>query len=123
MKVLKEYKGSHHYWEDYEKTGYFCPSCGKKDVWEQCGSDDYYVGSAYVCVNCSTSHYLDNSSDLRKDEHYVKIIEQLKTGKAHEPTTPPPKPDPRMRLFQRLYEKRLLADLSWSGFISKDKKE
>lgn len=83
MKVLNEYPDSHHYWEKYEKSDYFCPCCGSKELWEEQGSGDYYLGVDYVCTNCDTVHTLDNSGNEAKKE----IVDQLKTKVTSTPTT------------------------------------
>lgn len=89
MKVLNEYVGSHHYVERWEKCDYFCPNCGKKEVWEEQGGGDYYAGVDYVCVACDHFFYLPSGTFTRKDKNQITILEQLKTGKTNEPTTRP----------------------------------
>lgn len=87
MKVLKEYPGSHHYWEEYKKTDLFCTHCGKKEVWEETGIGDYYLGPESFCTACnSTANYSGGASVTNRPED-VSVIEQLRTGVTAQPTT------------------------------------
>lgn len=86
MKVLNEYGNSHHYMESYSEVDFYCPECGKREVWMNDGSGDYYVGEDYICMACESIFYLPS---IRKaDAHEKKKIEQIKTGVTFEPTTP-----------------------------------
>jgi predicted RNA-binding Zn-ribbon protein involved in translation (DUF1610 family) len=38
--------------EAWVKKSYYCPACGKNEVFEKEDSDDYYEGAAYICVSC-----------------------------------------------------------------------
>lgn len=94
MKVLLEYiygnkeyvkrvgRNGHHYWSNYEKCDLYCPHCGQKTIWEKQGGGDCYLGVDYVCTSCVRTHYLENMNSA--DE---KIVEQLRTGITHQPTT------------------------------------
>lgn len=83
MRVCDEYK-THHYMRVWEKTDEYCPWCGERQMWSEVGADDYYQGSEYACLNCGRSSYLD----LGGSEVSPSILEQLRTGITHEPTTP-----------------------------------
>lgn len=35
------------------KTDYFCPHCGKQDMWQDAkGGEDYYLGASTYCESC-----------------------------------------------------------------------
>jgi predicted RNA-binding Zn-ribbon protein involved in translation (DUF1610 family) len=85
MKVLLEFRNSHHYIAEYEKSKYFCPNCGKQEVWEEQGEGDYYAGSSYICTSCSYTSYLDRT--MKADSAWAKIPEQLISGVMTTPTT------------------------------------
>lgn len=87
MKVLLEFSGSHHYWENYEKTDWFCPHCGKQEMWDSTGSGDYYTGTTSYCTACNFSSQLLGGPVLETHPAYLGIIDQLKSGVAREPTT------------------------------------
>ncbi|MEF1335466.1 hypothetical protein REH81_01555, partial [Vibrio rotiferianus] len=36
--------------EKWEQTEYFCPKCGKRNVWESFDPDDGELGSQYMCA-------------------------------------------------------------------------
>lgn len=79
MKVLNEYP-NHYYMEEYEKCGYFCPNCGKEEVWEDKGSGDYYMGVDYICVACGKAFYLPSGTwSLREANEIAKLV-QLRSG-------------------------------------------
>ncbi|MGZ3796485.1 MAG: hypothetical protein ACXVB1_08975 [Pseudobdellovibrionaceae bacterium] len=88
MKVLNEYPGSHHYWENYEKTEYFCPNCGAKDVWEEQGDGDYYVGADLICSNCGAGFTMQGPN-ISKEQNMILKVKQLKTQITEKPTTKP----------------------------------
>lgn len=44
--------GRHKHDEPWKRTDYFCPSCGKKSVWNNCDGGDYYQGETFACVSC-----------------------------------------------------------------------
>lgn len=87
MKVLNEYSGSHHYWDTYEKSDYYCPLCGSQSVWYELGGGDYYVGVEYLCTNCCSVSYLDGVG-VTTNENHLSIIDQLSSGRTQQPTTP-----------------------------------
>jgi len=86
MKVILEFKNSHHYEKEYKKSDLYCPFCGKQEVWEDQGCGDYYHGVDYNCSSCNSSHSLDNSS-RNETEAYSSISRQLRDGVAIKPTT------------------------------------
>ena len=87
MKVLNEYPGSHHYWDDYEKEKWHCPNCGLKELWTSTGSGDYCVGNDSLCLACGCSCYLLGGPTKIKDANDLGIIKQIREGKTAEPTT------------------------------------
>lgn len=82
MKVLNEYKGSHHYFNEWVPSAIFCPDCHGLKVWEDLDSFEG-VSSSHLCADCGVSFYYGPQSLYNRDT----IIEQLRTGKAHVPTT------------------------------------
>ena len=39
---------------EWIKSGWFCPSCGKQDMWQEVGdSDDYYHERSVTCGSCN----------------------------------------------------------------------
>lgn len=84
MKVISQYP-KHHYVYSMGKTDLFCPLCGNKEVWVYMGEGDYYQGSEYLCVSCSSSHYLDLSQPCKQEPQFM-VIEQLRTGITATPT-------------------------------------
>jgi len=85
MRVLLEFK-THHYWEEYEKTDYYCPNCGKRTVWENRDIGDYYEGSDLVCSECNFSFTMPSRGIL--NGKYGEIPKQIKSGIVNKPTTP-----------------------------------
>ena len=85
MKVLLEFKNSHHYFQEYEKSELYCPNCGKKEVWEEQGFGDYYKGNKYVCTDCGFMFTMP-SGNIRDDE-WGEIPKQLKSRITNIPTT------------------------------------
>ncbi len=85
MRVLLEFKNSHHYWEEYETSDFYCPKCGAKEVWVESGSGDYYEGPAHFCSNCEFSFTMPSGST--RNGAWGEIPKQLKSGIANTPTT------------------------------------
>ena len=46
-------KPGHKHTEKWEKTEYYCPTCGNKNVWHELDAEDYYVGENFMCSVCS----------------------------------------------------------------------
>ncbi len=51
---------SHKYDENWGKTDYYCPYCGKQEVFEEAGAGDYYLGTQALCIACEKTSYLEN---------------------------------------------------------------
>lgn len=86
MKLLLEFENSHHYFVEFVKTDYFCPMCGKTEVWRNSDGGDYYEGSMHLCASCDAISYLDScSSEI--DIPYKRLINQIKSGTVPTPTT------------------------------------
>jgi hypothetical protein len=86
MKVLLEFEGSHHYFMDWVKTVYYCPNCGKREVWEESGAGDFYESRELCCTECNLIFTMP-SMNVRKDA-WSMIPEQLKKGVTFKPKTP-----------------------------------
>jgi len=86
LKVLNEYPGSHHYWDTYDKTEYFCPNCGAKALWVS-RSEDYYAGGNCVCTSCFYKSLREIGMKEINTENMLEIVKQLKTGITYQPTT------------------------------------
>jgi hypothetical protein len=87
VKVLNEYPGSHHYWDEFEKEPWHCPNCGQKELWTATGSGDYYVGNESICTACGHACYLLSGPKEIKEPHELGQLKQLREGKTAEPTT------------------------------------
>lgn len=86
MKVLNEYPGCHHYWNNFEKSEYYCPNCGTKEVWQEQGSGDYYLGEEWLCTNCNHGWTMQGPYTV-KEINVMGKLAQLRSGKTFEPTT------------------------------------
>lgn len=87
MKILNEYPGGHHYWEEYLRVDYFCPNCGKQEMWADESPGDYYCGSGTLCIACGFETMMQGGPYPLKDANDISILEQLRTGITKEPTT------------------------------------
>ncbi len=88
MRVLNEYPGSHHYFDEFSKESCFCLNCGKKDcVWSE-DQGDYYVGGDWVCTECGAKWYCPMGIAFYNEKRELHIIEQLKSGITNKPKTP-----------------------------------
>ena len=47
-----------------EKRDICCIDCGKKDVWEDITTDDYYLGCRNICLACYSSFYYTPSGKI-----------------------------------------------------------
>lgn len=63
IKVITDYK-THKHESEWQNTNLFCPLCGNKAIYQECGPGDYYEGSSYVCIKCNSKHSLDNSMEI-----------------------------------------------------------
>lgn len=88
MKVILEFEDSHHYEEEFEfEENIYCSNCGHKGIWEEQGCGDYYYGNITHCTSCFSTGRNAGLMNVEKDEEYIKVIEQLKTGITNKPTT------------------------------------
>lgn len=56
-----------------EKKQYFCPQCGKQEVYLQMDDEqDYYVGYTYYCFACRYSFHLPNTDQPDENTTFVK---------------------------------------------------
>jgi hypothetical protein len=56
---------------DWIKTEWFCPLCGKPHVWkEDTGGGDYYVGEHHICVVCGAGFYLPDKPEKFQELYY-----------------------------------------------------
>lgn len=85
MRVLLEFKNSHHYFEEYEKSDLYCPNCGENEVWEEMGDGDYYVGNDHACVGCGFIFTMPTGRIA--SDAWAEIPKQLKSGVTNTPTT------------------------------------
>lgn len=56
----QQYPLGHSYLHTYAPTDYFCPHCGRRDVWEECSDGDYYQGPDILCLYCGGGFCLPN---------------------------------------------------------------
>lgn len=61
--VEVKYERGHSYTESWEPTDYYCPECGKRSVWVEQGSGDYYQGPLHLCLSCNASGHLQYGGD------------------------------------------------------------
>jgi len=87
MRVLLEFPGSHHYWDEYEKTDWFCQKCGQKEVWDSLGEGDYYTGTTAYCTNCNSAMSFLGGPSQETHPAYLGLIDQLRSGQTKKPTT------------------------------------
>lgn len=86
MKVLNEYKGSHHYTEEWNKTEYHCMNCSAHSVWaEEAG--DYYAGETHVCTDCGYCWSMPGRPRPMSGDNNLMILEQLREEKTFVPKT------------------------------------
>lgn len=70
---------SHVYSEIWKKTDYFCPGCGKREVWHAAGGGDYYVGEQHICIACAHEFYLPNGVNTCSGEQDAQRLAALKS--------------------------------------------
>ena len=85
--VLNEYPGSHHYFETFDRTDWFCPNCGLRGGVFEAEEGDYYAGGMSICTNCTHSGYLAGGMNQIIDAAALGMAQQLKAGIANQPTT------------------------------------
>jgi hypothetical protein len=62
-----KYGAGHSYQESWETTEYFCPNCGRRDVWHETSGGDYYVGELHLCRSCKHGFHLPNGTQPAND--------------------------------------------------------
>jgi transposase-like protein len=60
-----KYQAGHTLSEVWETTDYFCPRCGKQDVWVEDSPGDYYTGPSHLCKACGADFSLPYGCDAR----------------------------------------------------------
>lgn len=69
---------SHKYSERWSLTEYFCPQCGKKDVWIRGDGGDCELGEKHICTECEHTFYLPDGVSKASDEQDVQRLHYLK---------------------------------------------
>ena len=65
--------------EKWIKSDWFCPSCGKKSVWERNDEGDYYQGITSLCLGCGNQHHLDSCGrETEKGDLYADDLKKLR---------------------------------------------
>lgn len=59
VKLDVKYSLGHSYPERWKRDTYYCPNCGKQNVWSEQGEGDYYYGPSSLCVDCGFSFCLN----------------------------------------------------------------
>lgn len=79
---VKYYKGdgtfSHKYEECWEESDLYCPKCGLKSVYVECGAGDYYDGNKHICINCESTFYLPDSPQPSTDDSDLQRVAALR---------------------------------------------
>ena len=75
--VSVKYEAGHSYLEDWVKTEYYCPHCGKQEVWDEDSGGDHYVGTRLTCVSCAAGFRMPESADAT-DWQTQQRIEAIK---------------------------------------------
>lgn len=65
-------KISHSYNEIWERTDYYCPHCGHKEVWHDTSGGDFYLGEDYQCLACTANFHLPSGAYPREDNEQDK---------------------------------------------------
>ena len=86
---VKYYNGegiqTHFYTENWSKTEYYCPNCGRQYVWEEDGEGDYYVGSQLMCTCCGVEFNLPSGASTSKYNQDLQRLAHLREGEANTP--------------------------------------
>ena len=69
---------SHEIVREWQKNNYFCPYCGKQEVWNEAGPGDCDIGSEFICLACEKTCYLDNGCEGIADEQDRQRADQIK---------------------------------------------
>jgi len=69
---------SHKYRERWQHIQMYCPNCGKRAVWQEDSTGDYYFGERYLCLTCEHSWtiqgpYPPHPSDEQGSQRIKKI--------------------------------------------------
>jgi len=78
---FQNYFGSLNRTITFELTNYYCPNCGKKEVWTDNGPGDYYEGPTFLCTNCQNAFTLPSLRKAEASLLEVYIIEELNKSK------------------------------------------
>jgi hypothetical protein len=79
VNVVLQYSESYKRTVKYIKTGYFCPECGKAEVWCEDDGLDYYLGVTYACTGCDSLFALANATyKPNSDDTQSQITPQLR---------------------------------------------
>lgn len=68
---------SNQYTEQWEKTDFYCPRCGKQEVWFINDGGDYYVGEQHICTACKATFHLPSGvgdATGEQDEQRLKHL-------------------------------------------------
>ena len=76
--ITVKYEAGHSYREVWEKTEYFCPECGKRNVWHDTSGGDYYVGEEHLCVECESSFHLPIMAFQSKNKQDKQRLEAIR---------------------------------------------
>jgi predicted RNA-binding Zn-ribbon protein involved in translation (DUF1610 family) len=65
---------------EYSRCEWYCPNCGKQEVWEEAGPGDFYEREDYVCLGCEIHFTLPRTDDITIDEKdpFRQILEALR---------------------------------------------
>ena len=88
MKVLLEFN-THHYYRKYYKTEWYCPNCGKQEVWDESGEGDFYAGTTSYCTECGFQCNLLGGPSKITEKSYLNIVDQIRSGITLIPITKP----------------------------------
>lgn len=53
MKIRNFRSDNTHYDTILKSTEYYCPNCGKQEIFEELGDGDYYQGPSLYCHKCN----------------------------------------------------------------------
>lgn len=75
--MFENYLGRTNQTITFELTNYYCPNCGKKEVWTDNGVGDYYEGPTFLCISCENAFTLPTLRKAKSSLYEIYIIEQL----------------------------------------------
>ena len=80
-----KYELGHSYSETWQRSAdLHCPNCGKREVWEELGPGDVYVGPGLMCSACGASWTMQGP-DVRSGS--LQDQQRLEQFRAARPTT------------------------------------